>query len=70
MVDDEDGGTVLIEEFFEAGELANAVGVDDNDEVESAEFILKEELFGEVFTEDWDGLIKKEAVPVGQGGQK
>jgi hypothetical protein len=70
MVDDEDGGTVLIEEFFEAGELANAVGVNDNDEVETAEFILKELFFGEVFAEDVGGIIEEEAIPVWQGGEE
>jgi len=70
MVDDEDGGTVLFEEFFEAGELTYAVGVDDNDKVESAEFILKKLFFREVFAEDLNGLIEEKGVPGRQGRQE
>ena len=52
VVDYEDGGVCVAEQFVEFGQLAFAVGIDDDYEVETAERAAFELVCGEVVTEN------------------
>ena len=70
VVDNEDGRMVLFEVFLEGGELASAVGVEDYDEAEFAEFILQELLFERSFPRTGTGLSKRKPYQAGNGERK